>query len=213
MGIYLEKIHGIILQPLNDKGYNFVKSRDIYEKKQGDFKHKIHFFSHKRSTETAIEMFVYIEHIPTAKIYKKATSFNFLPSTIGNEIGMIENNDDGKIDNSFYNDIILESEEDIKNASEEIIDLFTNIAEPYFKRYGDLETIDRILNDNPDIISVHRNDQYNRYPLGLIVAKLNNRSNYEELKEKYDILIQEMSEMYIERYKQVKEFLKENYES
>lgn len=126
---------------------------------------------------------------------------------------MIENNDDGKIDNSFYNDIILESEEDIKNASEEIIDLFTNIAEPYFKRYGDLEAIDRILNDNPDIISVHRNDQYNRYPLGLIVAKLNNRSNYEELKEKYDILIQEMSEIYIERYKQVKEFLKENYES
>lgn len=213
MGIYLEKIHGIILQPLNDKGYKFVKSKDVYEKKQGDFKYKVHFFSHKRSTETAIEMFVYIEHLPTAKVYKKSTSFNLLLSTIGNEVGRLRDNDDGKIQSHYSNDIILESEEDIKNASEEVIDLFTNIAEPYFKRYGDLETIDRILNDNPDIISVHRNDQYNRYPLGLIVAKLNNRSNYEELKEKYDILIQEMSEMYIERYKQVKEFLKENYES
>lgn len=203
MSIYLNEIYSHTLKFFEDRKYKLVKSKNTFEKKQGDFKFKIRLLSHTRSTETAIEMFAYIEHIPTAKIYKKATGFTLL-STIGNEIGMIENNDDNKINNSFYHDIIMLSEDEIPDASKEIMILFDTVAEPYFEKYGNLETVDKVLNDNPDVISVHRNDQYNRYSLGLIVAKLNNRKNYESLEKKYDKLIKEMSEMYIERYSQVK---------
>ncbi|CAL2094072.1 hypothetical protein [Tenacibaculum sp. 190524A05c] len=213
MGKHLSQIHLNISDFLKDNGFKLIKSKDVYEKKQGDFKFIIRFFSHTRSYETAIEMSIYIEHLPTSKIYKKATSFKYLVGTIGNEIGKIRDNDENEIKSHFSENIVIESEADVKEASNIILNLYDSIANPYFNKYGSLHVIDKILNDSPNIISVHRNDQYNRYSLGLIIARLNNRENYDELEKTYNELIKEMADIYIERYELVKKYLKEALDS
>ncbi len=189
-----------------EKGFKLIKSRDLIEKKSKDFKFQVHFLFHYRSIETAIEVALSIEHVPTERIYRKATGFSSF-GTIGNEIGKLITNDDGKIKSHHSFDIIVDNQNDFDYAIEKITFIIDEIAGDYFRDYGNLYIIDKVLNDNPKVISVHRNDQYYRFPLGLIVAKLSNRDNYYELEKIYDELINDMSEMYIERYNQVKKHL------
>ena len=210
MSKYREKLYPLLSNFFNERGFILKKTKDSYEKKVGDFKYVFQLYFHHYSSELAIEIHINIYHLPTQKIHKKATGFDSF-DIIGCEAGRLVNNitnKDYRITNNEYFDIIIHPEDTLDYAYEKITFILSEIAEPYFKEYGNLTVIDKVLNDKPNIISLHKNEQYFRYPIGLIVAKLNKRKNYKELEEQYDILIKEMSEMYIERYYQVKEYLK-----
>ena len=78
-----EKILSRIYPIAQEKKFEFIKSRNCFKKKNGDFNFKISLLFHRRSIQTAIELFISIEHIPTKYIYKKATK-NSSFGTIGN---------------------------------------------------------------------------------------------------------------------------------
>ena len=118
------------------------------------------------------------------------------------------NNKDYRISSHYSANICIQPNDNLDYAFYKILSFYKEVAEPYYKVFGNLNIIDEILNNKPNIISFHKQEQYFRYSIGLIIAKLNNRKNYKELEQQYDILVKEMSEMYIERYNQVKEYLK-----
>ena len=210
MSKYRDKLYPLLSDFFSSRGYFLIKTRDCYEKKFGDITYTFKLYFHHRSSELAIEIIIGIVHMPTHKIHKKATGKSY-SNTIGCEAGcLIHNiaNKDYRITKNEYFDIIISPGDSLDYAYEKITFILYEIAVPYYKEFGSLDIIDKVLNDKPTIISLHKNEQYFRYSTGLIIAKLNNRKNYKELKQQYDILVQEMSEVYIERYNQVKDYLK-----
>lgn len=201
-----EKFFRSIDDELISNGFKLVKSKNWYEKKQADCKLILFFQFHKRSEEIAIEAFCYIQHLETEKVYKTATK-HAMSHTIGNEIGkLINNQGQGIQDHSSY-ELIIETDTDIANASNEIIRLYEAFIKSYFKENSNLNRIDSILNDFPDQINVHSNEQFFRCPKGLIVAKLNGRENFQELEYKYDIKMAKVADLFKSRYEAVKEYL------
>lgn len=190
----------------SELGFKFNKSKDRYEKINNGCRLIYSFIFHKRSDEIAIEIFVLIEHIKTAKIYKKATG-HILSSTIGNEVGKIFRNPSGKMEDHTSQNLTIQSEKDICLLEKDILKYFNQIAIPYYESNGSLEKIDEILNANTNEISVHANTQYFRCPNGLIVAKLANRVNFDELVSVYDKKMEGISELFKNRYEAVKSHL------
>lgn len=189
-------------------GFKFSKSKDRYEKVTNGCRLIYSFFFYKRSNEIAIEIFVLIEHIKTAKIYKKATGHT-LSNTIGNEVGIIVKNPDGKMKDHRSEDLTIQSENDVNQLEKDILKYFKQVAMPYYESNGSLEKIDEILNANTNEITVHANTQYFRCPNGLIVARLINRANYDELVSIYDKKMEDVSELFKDRYEAVKTHLME----
>lgn len=187
-------------------GFKYIKSKDRYEKVVDGCRLIYSFLFHRRSDEIAIEIFVLIEHIKTAKIYKKATGHS-LSNTIGNEIGKIFRNPNGKMKDHTSENLIIRTERDIKQVERDIIKFFKEIAIPYYETNGSLEKIDEILNANTQEITVHSNTQYFRCPNGLIVAKLTNRLDYDELASIYDKKMEGVSDLFKNRYEAVKTHL------
>jgi hypothetical protein len=189
-------------------GFKFSKSKDRYEKISNGCRLIYSFIFHKRSDEIAIEIFVLIEHIKTAKIYKKATGHS-LSNTIGNEIGKIFRNPNGKMKDHTSENLTIQNEKDISQLEKDILQYFKKVAIPYYKSNGSLEKIDEILNANTNEITVHANTQYFRCPNGLIVARLINRINYNELVSTYDMKMEDVSDLFKNRYESVKKYLTE----
>ena len=79
----------------------------------------------------------------------------------------------------------LSSWDDLEASAHTLSHLFTTFALPYFDRCSEIGTIDQTLNDRPNDYSPHRIMDYLRASTGIIAAKLNNRSNYNELVEIY----------------------------
>ena len=200
------KIFENLIDPFKKEGFRHVISKDTFEKKTIDFTFVYKLLFHSRTSEIAIELFALIEHNETERIYKAATN-HVIFETIGNEIGKLIYNTNGKINNDNSIDLMIREEFDIKITIDLIKKYFNDVALPYFKNNCSLNKIDEILNSKPEEVSVHANAQYFRCPKGLIVAKLNNRSNYKELEEKYDKKMEAMNELAKQRYLKVKAYL------
>lgn len=185
------KIKEIYLKSVNDffenEGFKLKKSENSFEKNNGNgclFKFKCLF--HKRSYETAIEILINIIHSETEKIYRKVTKFD-TEGTIGNQLFTIINNPDGEMKSHYKEkDVFTVSNEDeMIEAVKLTKKYFFEVANPYYLKYGSLESIDKILNEDIDKMSVHCVPWRFRGPKGIIVAKLVKRSNYDELVKVY----------------------------
>ncbi|MCU0379328.1 MAG: hypothetical protein MUC78_13825 [Bacteroidales bacterium] len=203
-----DKIFGSLIGYFAEKDFKYVKTKDCFEQRTEDFRFVYKFLFHTRKSEIAIELFVLIEHNETERIYKNATN-HIVFETIGNEIGKLVRNPDGKMKNHHSIDLIISEISDVSNITSLVKKYFEEIALPYYKKNGNLNRIDEILNSKPEEISVHSNAQFFRCPKGLIVAKLNNRGNFKELQEKYDKKMEFMNELAKQRYLKVKTYLEQ----
>jgi hypothetical protein len=79
----------------------------------------------------------------------------------------------------------LHGTEQVAEVAAQLINDFEAVALSYFDTNGDLRRIDSLLNDEPDANCVHYLMEYLRCAHGLIVARLNNRQDYQALVEKY----------------------------
>lgn len=99
--------------------------------------------------------------------------------TIGGSIGKIFPGD-----SHAYN-FFIDSSVDIPHVAAAIIDVFQERALPYFAKYCSLQEIDRELNSFPAQATPHRVMTWLRCSTGLIVAKLVDRPDYEQLVDIY----------------------------
>ena len=75
--------------------------------------------------------------------------------------------------------------EDIKEWGKIVRKFYNEYALLFFEKYNSVETIDKLLNDNPSEKVIYCNDLGWRIIKGLIAAKLNNNPKYNELRDYY----------------------------
>jgi hypothetical protein len=75
--------------------------------------------------------------------------------------------------------------EDIKNWCKIARKFYEEYAVPFFEKYNAVDSIDKLLNDNPTEKVVYCGDLGWRIIKGLIAAKLNNNPKYNELRDYY----------------------------
>lgn len=101
----------------------------------------------------------------------------------------------------------LDSENDLKEAIQSIVNTHFVIAKEYFAAFNNLIKIDSLLNDNPDEETLHCNEIF-RGCKGLITAKLTQRSDVDLLREIYrKKYIQFAEGFYLPTYEHLDNFL------
>ncbi|MBO9567170.1 MAG: hypothetical protein J7621_30635 [Niastella sp.] len=130
--------------------------------------------------------------------------------TIGNTIERIFFSPDGREVKNGSLGILLIQDQDIEAAVETLDRYFDTIAMLYFNRYDNLEAINDIINNPPfDYSPAHVGGGLaDRCMRGLIIAKLQNNPQYNDLGIIYDEAIKKtMSADSIDKYRKVKECL------
>ena len=82
-------------------------------------------------------------------------------------------------------EVRVNSEDDVPQAADALLQVFHDFAEPYFERFSALSTIDSELNEKPREETPNRIVPWLWCATGSIVARLVDRPNYGDLAEVY----------------------------
>lgn len=101
----------------------------------------------------------------------------------------------------------LTNETQISDIVSGLLELFENIAMPFFEKYNNLEAIDEQLNSNVKDVSL--TGYISKGTTSLITAKLMKREDYDELESAYQSYYEWFSDgFYLPRYLRLKDFLR-----
>ncbi len=128
-------------------------------------------------------------------------------TTMGTFVGYYHFNEGGSVQ------MDIESEADIPKALAYCEDIYLRIVLPFFKRFDDIEAIDRNVNDGvvacntyDEIWKLHNNKPVKEnFPIykGLVIAKLLGRADYALLKERHLLAYPEDGSAKSKRYREV----------
>jgi hypothetical protein len=107
-------------------------------------------------------------------------------------------------------EFIIESDADLAPASKNVMQIFREIAIPYYTRWSILQEIDAALNNNPSERAsyLRGGGAWFRCSTGLIVAKLVKRQNYDQLVALYsDAMAKDNSGFYLKHFQALVESL------
>lgn len=82
-------------------------------------------------------------------------------------------------------EFVLESNSEVDSVVAKIMNIFTEVALPYFQKYASIKAIDTELNNKPTERTPSRIAPWLRCATGIITAKLTKRSDYEQLVQTY----------------------------
>lgn len=85
----------------------------------------------------------------------------------------------------LYERLEFRDDVEIEYLALELFARFNNDAKPYYEKFANVEAMDRLLNDQPDIHSIHGGVEPLRCQRGLILAKLARRVDYDHLEQVY----------------------------
>ena len=94
----------------------------------------------------------------------------------------------------------LASEYDVAPTSEALVNVFQEVALPYFERFSTLEAVDVELNESPLERTVNRALPWLRCSTGIIVAKLVGRAGYHNLVETYRGVLAKVDAFHLPNY-------------
>lgn len=107
-------------------------------------------------------------------------------------------------------DCEIQKRGDIAKSAEFLCELFDTFAMPFFEKYLDLHEIDHALNDYPDNLRILGAAMYSER-MGMIVAKILNRKDYDELVQKYSKELKARANgFYLPGFEALVLYLKEN---
>lgn len=207
-----EKIASEFGSFLSQDNFLYKKTSNEFVREENDFSNIFNMLLTAWSDHYSLDVRLYISHKRIEKIFESIVGKSH-KLTMGNTIERIAKSPDGRqvVNGNMY--ILLLQSEDIDAAVETLNSYYSNIAKPYFKRYDSLEAINDIINNQPfEHCPAHVGGRLdNRCMKGLIIAKLINSPNYEQLVATYDEAIKKtMNEESIENYYKVREYLMYN---
>lgn len=194
------------------EGFEYKKTDNQFEKKQGDYTSIFNILITAWSNHFSIEVRLYISQKQIENIYEMIIGKSH-KLTLGNTINRIYASPDGREVINGNLSINIYFDEDVEAAVESLENYYTTIAKPYFEKYNDLKSIDDIVNNPPfENNPAHvGGSSTNRYIKGLIVARLVDNPNYEQLVATYDEAIKgTMNAESIENYHKIREHLMYN---
>lgn len=205
-----DRISAGLTLKLITEGYTYKKSTNEYKYNNGDYTYFFRIEQVQWSDHYTINIDLRISHKKIEDIVEKILGKQRHKFTIGAEIGRIKLSPDGrKIINGGLQFVLI-FEGDIDAAIETLYEYYINIARPYFKKYSSLAALDDIINNEPfEHCPAHVGGMfYERCLKGLIVAKLVDNPNYDELVAIYNEEIKEtFNEEFITAYEQVRDYL------
>ena len=194
------------------EGFLYKKTINQFERINGNYASIFNLLITAWSNHFSIDVRLYISQKEIEHIYESIVGKSH-KLTIGNTIDRIYASPDGREVVNGNLSINIYFDEDVEAAIESLENYYNSIAKPYFDKYQDLKSIDDIINNPP-----FENNPANvggsfdkRCMKGLIVARLVDNPNYEQLLATYDEAIKEtMNEESIENYHKVREYLMYN---
>lgn len=198
------------------EGFTYKKTANEFTRRSGNYTHIFSIDQLAWSDHYSINVRLYVSEKQIENTLEKVVGKQRNRFTLGGDIAVIKFCPDGrKVINQTLSIIVL-FEEDIDAAVEALYQYYTEVGNPFFKRYNNLEAIDDIFNNEPyDCLPGHVSGNYDsRCMKGLIVAKLVNNLRYEELVAIYDEGMNETFKDFrqdaIGNYNRVKEYLKDD---
>jgi len=197
---------------LSQDNFLYKKTGNEFVRAQNEFTDIFNMLLTAWSDHYSLDVRLYISHKKVEKIFDSIVGKSH-KLTIGNTIERIAKSPDGRqvVNGNMY--ILLLQSEDIDAAVETLNGYYKNFAKPYFERYHSLEAINDIINNQPfEHCPAHIGGNLDeRCMKGLIIARLVNNPNYEQLLAAYDEAIKRtMNEKSIENYYKVREYLMYN---
>lgn len=208
-----EKIALKLGEKLAEDGFIYKKTMNEFRCQREDYTNMFILEQLSWSDHHSVDVRLAISQREIETILEKIIGKLRYKYTFWREIGRIYKSPDGRQIVNGNLAILLLQDEDIEAAIETLEGYYKTIAKPYFERYHSLKAIDNIINNPPfEHCPAHVGGSFdNRCMKGLIVARLVNNPNYDQLVAIYDEEIKgTMSAESIENYYKVREYLMYN---
>jgi hypothetical protein len=194
--IIRKELFDYLTPKLAELGFKYIKSVDGYKrnlKSRIDIIKFLFHHYHIGGNATIIQPWISIEEKSIARLYKKYSAWDkqlisSKTESIGGKMTKIYELDDYAPDNKDFGNVewVIEKESDMRIIQPMIMDALYIIALPYFEKYGNLNAIERILNDTSQELTKHCSLNPLRFSHGLIAAKLLNKDNFGDLQIYYN---------------------------
>ena len=191
---------------LGDAGYRLKPAKDSFVRRLDDASWNYQLVFLDSGTGWRVQPSVGIRIERVEDIFHQTSGFEAKYQkdtvTIGSFVGSIKGG--GNRDCEFR----VNSEHDVPQAADALLQVFHDVAEPYFERFSALSTIDSELNDRPREGTPNRVAPWLRCATGSVVARLVDRPNYGDLVQVYlDTMRTSDKGFYLERYQALLDWL------
>jgi hypothetical protein len=187
---------------LNNEGFNFVKRKRAFIKKENGNEFMYQYESDTLFLMVQIDFRILlksVEHIKKealGKLYDKFESVGI------NKMDMFPKD---KFRDGLHD---TETEEQVYIATEKEIIFYNSVVKEYFHKHSDISYIDKYLNENPNEskILTHYNQAHTCF-LAIIVAYLVGNLKINELIEFYRKLVIKSNDQYLKKFDLIKEYI------
>ena len=135
--------------------------------------------------------------------------------TLGNNVLDIveyqKNEDKDKFEKKPLPKWLIENAEDVSILTKLISNYLEDFILVYFNKFSSIQSVDRLLNENPKEISVHNYIYPLRSCIAILAAKINSNENFINLVKIYEEEMKNAEEPYKSDFIKIKEYLINNY--
>ncbi|QQS36969.1 MAG: hypothetical protein IPM56_03160 [Ignavibacteriales bacterium] len=189
-------VRSLIIERLGKvfKEHKFIWSSkyDQFIRKEDDIIYIYSLSFSKKDQHIFIRPSVKMKFKKIEEIYFKAASqkdkdYQHSIITLGNTIKQIIRHFDENTDiwTNEIQEFLIENEEDTSRTVLALENLFFEYVLRYFNNYNNIESVDKLLNSDLMVLSIHNSLYPLRACIGLITAKLIQRKDYELIKSTY----------------------------
>jgi hypothetical protein len=184
-----EHIFRLVAEHVEPRGFKFSKRRESFVKTGGGISFIFQLVFLDQGTGYRVCPHVGIRIDEVEEIFHQASGYevkyqNATP-TIGNSIRNILNDD------TF--EYVVSSDQQLETISQKLINVFDTFASQFYAEFCDIKKIDCLLNSSPMLPSSYRAG-WLRCFTGVIVAKLSQRRNYDEIVLVYRNQLQQIAD-------------------
>lgn len=109
-----------------------------------------------------------------------------------------------KEEREFY----IKKRKNVDDALENFFEFMSTHGMAYYEKYADLKKMDEAINSDPEAPQIHIFDEMERARRGLILAKLTDNPNFEDLVDTYRKTLDGWTQIYIEEFEALIKHLK-----
>ena len=192
---------------LKHHGFALFKKGREFKRKIGYTTQIFDLFFYKKKDCIIIKPEIRIKIKPIEDIYKAASNIKARPFfTLGNHLmEILRYIDKGEeIGREKRGNWLVEDAEDAQNLIKIIPEYFEEAIIPYFNENSSIARVDEILNKYPKEISIHNWLYPLRACIGIIAAKLNKNSDYEQLLVIYESALEKADKTYKDDFSNIK---------
>lgn len=198
---------------MSDLGFVFKKTDNQFIYNIGDYSYIFNMLITSWSDSSSISVRLFVVQKAIEQVYKEILGKSGEFTLYQNMLERIYYSPDGRVNGKGESlGIWIQRDEDMIKANTTLRKYYDEIAKPYFSKFTSLRAFDDYINNMPFDYSPAYvgGTTANRCIKGLIVARMVNNSNYQNLVDTYDEIIKETPKESMDNYLKVRDYLSYN---